>query len=371
MAAPQVGDYKKVTTTRRSGRGGSSRSYYNYQVFDGNTWVDTPTKPVTGRDITGTSASGTPAASSPPKPETIKPLSSIAASTTAALRYPEDLADTHADWVSFSFYKYKSAFAVTNSGDQSTTAGFLESYNAVSYEKSDIKPIALYMPEDISAFYGATWGGRDFSPLGAALLSTMGQSLNTPGDKGSVTQFAQTAVKSVDNLKGGLLPQIAAGAVAFAMNGLPGFGGGVNANDVLASTQGRILNPNTEVLYSGTQLRTFGLKFKMVPRDAKESSTIKDICNSFKKASLPKGSQGDARNLIGVPDIVQILFKHKNQNNEWVSQFKTCAIGSVDINYTADGAWSTYVGGAPTAVMLSLQFNELKILYSEEIDQGY
>lgn len=363
MAAPKVGDYRT-----RTFQGVTT----GWEVYDGSTWKITNSKPTSGTDVSGTSASGRPAASSQQKPEVLKPLSSLASSVSAAasLRYPEDLSEQHADWVSFSFYKYKSAFASTSSGDQSNAAAYLESYNAVSYEKSDIKPIALYMPEDISAFYGSQWGGREFSPLGAALLAASGQALNAT-DKSSIEQFTQTALKSVDNLKGGLMPWMAAKATAMTMNGLPGFGGGVNTNDVLASTQGRILNPNTEVLYAGPQLRIFGLKFKMVPRNSKESNTVREICNSFKKASLPKASQGDARNLIGVPDIVQILFKHKNQNNEWVSQFKTCAIGSVDINYTADGAWSTYVSGAPVAITLSLQFSELKLLYAEEVEQGY
>lgn len=288
----------------------------------------------------------------------------------ATLRYPKDLAVNHGDWVSFEFYKYKSAFAPTGSaGAASSVSGFLASYNSAAYERaSDMPIINLYMPEDISADYAGNWGGRDFSPLGAALLRSTGQALNSQ-TQGGLQQFVQTAASDVNNMKGGLLPYMAAAGIRTAMNGLPGFGGGVSTNDVLASTQGRILNPNTEVLYSGPQLRTFGLNYKMVPRNETESDVIRSICNAFKKASLPRANSGiaDARNLIGVPNIVKVRFKHKSENNKWVTQFKECALGGVSVNYTPDGAWSTYVSGAPTAVVLGLQFSELKLLYAEEI----
>jgi hypothetical protein len=292
------------------------------------------------------------------------------------LKYPGDLAQEHADWVGFQFFKYNGAFQSTGAaGAAPTTAGFLASYNALSttqYERSELPTIGLYMPEDISANYSATWGGRDFSPLGAAMLRSVGQSINSQTNT-SLEDFTKAAANSVDNLKGGLIPWFAAKAVAGAMNIVPGMGGGVTTNDVLASTQGSILNPNTEVLYSAPQLRTFGLTFKMVPRNEAESDIIRTICNSFKKASLPKAtsrSGGDARNLIGVPDIVKITFYHKDKVNKWVSQFKHCAIGGVDINYTPDGAWSTYRTGAPVAVTLGLQFSELKLLFSEEVESG-
>ena len=33
--------------------------------------------------------------------------------------------------------------------------------------------------------------------------------------------------------------------------------------------------------------------------------------------------------------------------------------------------WASYVGGAPVAVTLGLQFTELKLVYSEDIDEGF
>jgi hypothetical protein len=291
-----------------------------------------------------------------------------------SLRYPRDLAnaESHGDYVSFTFYQYKPPF----SGGSSSTAytSSVQAYNdEANYTiDSELSAINIYMPEDISTNSSAGWGGRDFSPLGAAALKSFGpMTQNVAEVKNGIGSF-------VSRLKNDVAPQmysfIAGEAAAAALNSIPGFGGGVTANDVLSSTQGRILNPNTEVLYSGPQLRTFGLNFKLRARDANESKDIRKICNTFRKAALPvldsTGSAGGSTpNLIGVPRIVKVKFKQKGSDvNKWITQYKMCAIGSVDVNYTPDGVWATYSDGSPVAVGLTLQFQELKILYGEEVN---
>ena len=62
--------------------------------------------------------------------------------------------------------------------------------------------------------------------------------------------------------------------------------------------------------------------------------------------------------------------------NEFVPQYKMCAITEVDVNYTPDGTYATYGGskgqaGAPVATELSLQFLETKLIYASEIREGY
>jgi hypothetical protein len=286
------------------------------------------------------------------------------ATNTSTLRYPNNLAEQSGDWVQFQFFQYKGAFSPGAVDKQVVNDAFLSKYNEASLAPTDYPIIGLYMPEDVSGNYSASWGGRDFSPMGAALMGSVG-SING-ADNQKLEAGVQSAVKSLDSMKGGLMPWFAARAIQAGMNGIPGFGGGVQINDVLASTQGKILNPNTEVLYSGPQLRTFGLTFKMTARNEKESNDIRTICNTFKRAMLPRATNA-TQVLVQVPHIVQVTFKNKKDNSKWVTQYKKCAIGSVDVNYTADGAWSTFESGAPTAVILTLQFSELKLLFADEI----
>lgn len=294
------------------------------------------------------------------------------ADNTSQLRYPSDLAESSADWVSFQFFQYKSAFGDTNTGKNPS---YINEYNAIQTGSSvyasstgEYPNIAMYMPEDISANYTQTWGGREFHPIAAALMR-QSSGIMQAGNAAEVVTKSGNAAKnllaSIYNSRDGLAPYVGAEAISMGINAA-GFGGSVSANDVLASSQGRILNPNTEVLYQGPTLRTFGLTFKMTARSKSESETIYEICRTFKRASLPSGND-TARNLINCPQIVQVEFKHKKDKSKWVAQYKQCAIGSVDINYTPDGAWSTFRTGAPTAVVLTLQFQELKLLFADDI----
>ena len=287
------------------------------------------------------------------------------------LKYPGDLAETKADWVKFQFYKYSPPYSGANSTQKNKSSEYEYQYNSSvnSLERADrirYPDIALYMPEDISAAYQGTWNGRQFGPLAPIALAGAGGIL---GSKSMPEILA--AGQQMGNQMGGMLlgalPYIGASTVSSVMNKLPGFGGGVTANDILSTTRGQILNPNTEVLYQGPELRTFTLTFKMFARSQGESENIRKICHIFKKAMLPSGAGDMEKNLINVPKIVKATFMHEEKESEWVSQFKTAGIGSVDINYTPDGSWSTFRTGSPIAVQLTLQFQELKLIYEDDI----
>jgi hypothetical protein len=304
------------------------------------------------------------------------------------LRYPEDIAYDHADWVKFEFFNYMPPFKADagKKGEPNTAAALIAEYNASvtglqPLEKANGYPsIAMYMPEDVASNYSQNWGGREFHPIAAAALRSSGQMFGDVADaakKGGLagasaaaTTGIGTMVNSLTNQAlggvGGTMKTLTAGAISNALNS-SGFAGGITANDVLASQGGSILNPNTEVLYQGPQLRNFAFNYKMVARNEKESNNIREICQAFKRASLPRALGEGEKNLIGVPHIVKFTFKHKSEDNKWIAQYKHCAIGSVNITYTPDGTWATYRDGSPVAIILQLQFQELKLIFENEI----
>ena len=313
-----------------------------------------------------------------------------------AYRYPSDIAEQSGDYVVFSFYDYIPPFKA-DAGDaaaQGTAASYLTEYNASvsplisisdgssaagsNYKKADgFTDIVMYMPDDIATNYSQNWSGREFHPIAAGALGTSGQffgkygSVHNLGDAMRAgTQGVSDMMKSITskatNSLSGSMQYMTAGLIAQGLN-KSGFAGGVSPNDVLASQGGHILNPNTEVLYQGPQLRTFAFNFKMSARNSTESLDIRKICNTFKKASLPIAEGSGQANLIGVPRIVIFQFKSKGVDNKWLPKFKPCAIGSVNVNYTPNGVWSTFDDGSPVAVNLQIQLQELKIIFSSEI----
>jgi hypothetical protein len=289
------------------------------------------------------------------------------------ISYPSDLSEGHGDYVQFRFLTYEPPYRSGNTPGPNTDATkFINQYNGSFADgnlnsASNYPIISLYLPEDLSTSYAATWGGRQFGPLAGIGLGIAGTVMNADNAQSAKDNAAKLAQQTPGMVQGAI-PYIGAGLVAAAMNNIPGMGGNVQPNDILATTRGEILNPNTEVLYQGPELRTFNLNFKMVARNKAESETIKKICTTFKKAALPSGLS-QTPNLISVPKIVKVTFKHKESDHPYLTQYKCAAIGNVSINYTPDGAWASYVTGAPVAVTLGLQFAELKLVYSEDIKE--
>ena len=129
----------------------------------------------------------------------------------------------------------------------------------------------------------------------------------------------------------------------------------------------------------------------MVAHNKAEAQEIRDIITSFKMAMLPRlderkvANDQDADNIftdkenvkgvdrtsfIGVPDLVDIKIMHGSSEHPFISQWKPCAITSLNVNYTADGAYATYEGGEPVAVTMTLGLSEIKLIYREDIRFG-
>ena len=312
------------------------------------------------------------------------------------LAYPENLFESSTDYVKFDFYKYNGPFSGDGGGETIDTEGSptkdFQIYNqqvGKQYKKyPGTKTILMYMPEDISTGYAAEWGGKNFSNVGMNALRMGGNAL--AGDGGATVDAFVRSIKT----GAGALPSTAAQGLA---TGISAIGNdSISTNDVLQGALGVILNPNTELMFSGFKPRTFSLKYKMSARNEPEAKMIAQIIGTFKKVTLPKfgkeaGGALDASkntkdfldtlgfdtgnedtrsnaNYIGVPGLCNVQFMKGTKLHEHLPQYKVCAITDVSINYTPDGTYNTYDGGRPVAVELSLAFTETKLVYSDDIN---
>ena len=298
------------------------------------------------------------------------------------LTYPQELGSglsNETDYVRFIFKKYKAPFRYGNfSGAPSQSSAQYNSNVLNLLDDPELPPVMLYMPEDIQAAYGTQWGGKSFQ-------STTADGLRNLSSTSSPSAFAAGLTQD-------LFDNAAASATAIGIKALIqslqniGQGEGLNVNDVLSSTRSVILNPNTELLFQGFDLRTFNLQFKMVARSDGEADDIRKIIYCFKAAMLPRldeqeGSPGpgvglglpqvsNQRGLIGIPDLVDIKFMHKAAPHPYLTQFKPCAITGLQVNYTPDGSYATYRDGQPVALTMNVQFSETKLVYREDVRYG-
>jgi hypothetical protein len=294
---------------------------------------------------------------------------------SGSLRYPKNVNyASYMDYVSFTFYKYRSPFskeasAAAGSGGIYTASGYNASVSAAALGTSTGN-IILYMPEDISADYGASWQDMNLSNMAKGALQSTGSAFG--GDIGGSIGAMVTAIGNASKnaiTSGTLFSNV----VSQALND-SNFGS-FTVNDVFAATSQQILNPNTEVLYKGPKMRNFSLSFKLVPRDSGEAIEIKNIIHMFKYATLPQvGSNGDntKASFVGIPQICDVTFKTGGSVNPWVSQFKPSVITGFSVSYTPDGAWSTAGSsgdagyGSPVATSIKIDFQETKMVYADE-----
>jgi hypothetical protein len=283
---------------------------------------------------------------------------------STGLRYPSAPVNQDTDYVRIRFYKYTPPFSAQGFS-QSGRSGYNKSISELGSQIGG--DVILYMPQDISAQYGGTWSDMNFSNIARSAIGAAGQSFN-----GQLLDGAGTAISGFTNsIKNGLTKgTLVAKALSEALQ-QTNFGN-ISVNEIFSSVTGEIFNPNTEVIYKGPKMRGFSLEFKMSPANDGEAKNIQNIIRLFKYAMLPEfGNGGDIVSFVRVPAIADITFMSGGQENKNVTQFKPCAMGDLDISYTPDGAWATYSDGQPVATTLKATFQELKMVYSDEIAQGY
>lgn len=328
------------------------------------------------------------------------PTPSTSTTTDGVLRYPESAVGGGAitedsDYVLFEFYEYAPPFRKqdnktepptftgpdrrnpqqkrknirANSGVKTLPRNYYDYNQAQDYKPAGVnyKPIIMYMPEDISTGFKSNWGGKAFSNIATDLLKAAGaEGLNKLEGLGTGVENASERLAAISG-------------AAVIRKGIQKITGDVLSNDdVFGSISGAILNPNTELLYSATDMRNFQMNFKLVPRNEDEAITINKITKIFKMCTLPSRdpgevfatkNQGIKSGFIGVPKLVRVSFMQGPGVHPVLPVYKMCAVTSIDVNYTPDGAYATYTSGQPVAISLSINFQETKMVFSEEIER--
>ena len=324
----------------------------------------------------------------------------------AAYRWPLDMIDEETDWVLFQFGKYPKPFGkdtqeIVGTNDNEYAIKKLKGKNqlGLNYYNESAKalrvngpPVMLPIPQDVANEIQQTWQGKQFTALGRAAVSAA-----------AAGKFS-TAGTVLKDVKGNLVA-LQKSLTSLALNTLPGVGGNISFNDLAGTTRGIVINPNAELLYDSPQMREVGMVFKMVASNRQESEQIRSICRTFRRNASPQyggmdendpeewqktkdqflkmsGSKpnsdvakenqwGDMYNFIRVPNLCKFTFMKGNNVHPYLTQFKPCAISNVEVNYTPDGTYTTHPDGAPVAVEIKLSFMETKVVFAQEIGDGF
>ena len=234
--------------------------------------------------------------------------------------------------------------------------------NGAEWGKSDLNVFGLGFTSMAGGFMDiATGKDTAFDKLQADLL----QGVNT--DKESVSQGNLLRQNIFGDKRAGINNPSAVGQAGLAIGAqeLSKFAGvNLSADEVLARTSGKILNPNAELLFQGPVLRDFGFKFLMIARSSEEAKMIRDIIRFFKVGAAPRFLDGPA--LLGTPNVFQLEYRAGNKTLNTVNRFNEMALRTITVDYAPDGFWSAYQDSHPVAVVMSLQFSELRPIYRED-----
>ena len=145
---------------------------------------------------------------------------------------------------------------------------------------------------------------------------------------------------------------------------------GLNKNQILARTQGAIMNNNLELLFESPQLREFQFVFLFSPRSGTEAATVKKIIRYFKQGMAVK--QAGTNYFLKSPNTFQLTYMHRGERREihsGLNRLKETALTTMSVDYTPNQNYATYYDGTPVAYQVTMTFKELVPIYNEDYGQ--
>ena len=277
------------------------------------------------------------------------------------LVYPVALRQSQQDYIKFDMLEYVAkglGLAQKGGTGLSQDMAFIGN-NRDESQRNTLGSVILPIPGGISDANSVDWGGGDtMNPMDAALSGAAMNIINRGGDGVSdATAGAKAALEG----SSGELKRAVSSAFAGAAAGVEG--------QVLSRTTGEVLNPNMELLFKGPSLRPFTFAFKLAPRSSKEAETVIAILRFFKQGMAPIKSSSNL--FLKSPNTFKLCYYHRGQPHRFLNKFKECALQSVALEYTPDGNYATYEDGVMTAYNLTLSFNELEPVFSNDYDDTY
>ena len=268
------------------------------------------------------------------------------------LKYPETL-NVNQDTLRIAILKFDGRqFAKAN---EDGTGGKLAFANRSAWKPRSIGSVILPVPTAVSDSNSASWG-EDKMNAGQMMASEI--AMKAIGGEGAVdaTEKGIDAAKleGGDDVKDALKQYFV--------------GQATGVKGILARTEGKIINPNMELIFNSPQLRDFSFTWKMSPRSEKESIVIKKIIRMFKQSMAPKKTESEL--FLRAPNTYKLQFIHAATRKEhnFLPLIKECAMTGFNVNYTPDGNYATYRNSAMVAVELSFTFKELEPIFNNDYE---
>ena len=226
--------------------------------------------------------------------------------------------------------------------------------------------ISLYMPDSLVARYDAQYDEMSLTKdLGAAIttLRAIDSTLQAGGGGNGITgsPAAVQAAISGSELTGARIPGVEIGALG----------------TLLQRAQGYALNPQLQMVYRGTGLRTFQLSFTFTPKSEGEAQEVNNIINQFRFYASPSLGQKIGNQLAATtnsmflipPSLFEIEFYVNGKRSEYLPRYGRCVLDNLDINHAPNG-FAAYDDSSMVQTTLQMSFKEMDILTRDSFDNN-
>ena len=219
--------------------------------------------------------------------------------------------------------------------------------------------VTLPIQSGIEDGNGAIWQGEEMNPL---QIIKAGIALKTIG--GGVEGFGDSLKETGEAIRGASED----GDVQKALTGI--FGAkAAGVSNLLSRTEGVVINPNLELLFSKPTLREFGLSFSLSARSQDEADEIIQIIRFFKKNMSPQRG-GGSQLFLRAPNTFQVHYLHRGSDeHKFIGRMKECAIMTFDTDYTSNGQYTTLKDGYMTTYKITMRLKELEPVFFEDYDK--
>jgi len=231
----------------------------------------------------------------------------------------------------------------------------------VSPQISKIKScISLYMPDTLTAAYDANYEEM-------SLTQDLGAAITTLRAVGNIADGVLSGLGKGNSLGGD--PNVVQAAVAAASAiGVPGVNV-ENLGTLLQRAQGYAINPQLQMVYRGTGLRSFQLSFTFTPKSKDEGIQVNNIINQFRFYFSPSLGQSAGKNTQATtnsmflipPSIFEIDFYVNGQRSLNLPRYGRCVMTALDVNHAPNG-FATYEDSTMLQTTLQMSFKEMDIL---------
>lgn len=284
-------------------------------------------------------------------------------------KYPTDMIDNHTDYLLISVREYTPVGGglIRSRGEFDSTKG----KSSKKHKGSIILPIPANIQDGNSVKYGDSSLDGLTAAGAEAALGAMTANIDIRNVSESIKNIGNALASPFEGKYSDMKEIYTRSLAAQAANviGLTP----VTREQLLARESGGILNPNTELLFSGVTLRTFKFSFKITPRSEPEATEVKSIIRIFKSNMAAKTATSES--FLSTPNVFDLTYMSGNEQHPFLHSFKTCALTDMSVNYTGEGLYATYGGKekSPVSMVMDLTFKELEAIYDEDyekVDKG-